>query len=184
MPLGIGAINAVRVAFYVILFMFSAVMIGLTAARLEYTTHLPPWDPLNHGHSFYNPIVAELLASSCLSLLWSLFALHILFPGWTFEYGVFSSFAGEMVGLFCLFVLWLVGAAISSTMWAELGWCHEYEACRLLTALVAFAWLGWAMLLFLLFITILFAVVNRALFWQMHGRYDPRTSGFGRTVRA
>ncbi|KZT67842.1 hypothetical protein DAEQUDRAFT_672484 [Daedalea quercina L-15889] len=180
MAFGIGSINAIRTLFYVLLFMFSAVVIGLTAARLEYTTHLPPWDPLNHGNSFYDPIVAELLASACLSLLWSLFALHILFPGRMFEYGIFSSFLGEMIGLFILFVLWLVGAAISSTFWAELGWCHEYRACRILTALVAFAWIGWATILFLLFITILFAVLNRALFWQMHGRYDPRASRFSK----
>ncbi|KZT02858.1 uncharacterized protein LAESUDRAFT_729843 [Laetiporus sulphureus 93-53] len=89
-----------------------------------------------------------------------------------------------MIGLFILFLLWLVGAAIASTMWGELGWCHEYEACRLLTALVAFAWLGWAMLLFLLFITAVYAIVNRALFWQMHGRYAPRASGFGPAFRA
>ncbi|KAH9837616.1 uncharacterized protein C8Q71DRAFT_553477 [Rhodofomes roseus] len=180
MPFGIGSINAIRTLFYVLLFMFSAVMIGLTAARLEYTTHLPPYDPLNHGVSFYDPIVAELLASACLTLLWSLFALHILWPGRMFEYGVFSSFLGEMVGLFILFVLWLVGAAISSTFWAQLGWCHEYRTCRILTALVAFAWIGWATILFLLFITILFAVLNRALFWQMHGRYDPRASTFNK----
>ncbi|CCM04158.1 uncharacterized protein FIBRA_06320 [Fibroporia radiculosa] len=176
MAFGIGTINAIRVFLYVVLFMFSAVMLGLTAARLEYTTHLRPWNPLNNGRPFYDPIIAELLASSCLSLLWSLFSLHILFPGWAFEYGVFSSFVAEMAGLFILFVLWIVGAAIASTMWAELEWCHEYEQCRLLMALVAFAWLGWAVLLFLLFISALFAVVNRALFWQMHGRYDPRTS--------
>lgn len=40
--------------------------------------------------------------------------LHILFPWRGFEYGVFSSFLGEMIGLFILFVLWIVGAAISS----------------------------------------------------------------------
>ena len=40
--------------------------------------------------------------------------LHILFPWSMFEYGIFSSFLGEMIGLFILFVLWLVGSAISS----------------------------------------------------------------------
>ncbi|PCH42806.1 hypothetical protein WOLCODRAFT_89997 [Wolfiporia cocos MD-104 SS10] len=183
MAFGIGTINGIRTALYVTLFIFSAVLIGLTAARLHYTTHLKWWDPLDGGVPFYDPIVAELLASACISLLWSLFALHVLFPSSRYEYGVFSSFAAEMVGLFILFLLWLVGAAIASTMWGNLGWCHIYEPCRLLTALVAFAWLGWIMLLFLLFINVLFAVINRALLWQMHGRYNPHASAFSRTVR-
>lgn len=34
-------------------FLFSIVLLGLTAARIRYTTHLPQGDPLNHGHSFY-----------------------------------------------------------------------------------------------------------------------------------
>lgn len=53
--------------------LFSAVLFGLTATRLHYTLHLPPNDPLNHGHSFYDPIAAELLAASILAMFWSSF---------------------------------------------------------------------------------------------------------------
>lgn len=73
--------------------LFSAVLLGLTAARLHYTTHLPRGDPLNQGQPFYgtcrahssdafhidvdthsclsDPIVAELLACSILAMVWA-----------------------------------------------------------------------------------------------------------------
>ncbi|KAI0945881.1 hypothetical protein AcV7_010002 [Taiwanofungus camphoratus] len=190
MPL--ASINGIRMSLYIALWLFAAVLLGLTAARLHYTTHLPPWDPLNHGHPFYDPIVAELLASAVLALLWASFAIHVLCPGRTHEYGLASCFAAELAALFVLFLLWLVGAAISSTYWGALGWCHVYAPCRVLSALVACAWVGWAALLGLLALAALLAGTNRALRWQMHGRYDPRASGagagvgvgWGRTVRA
>lgn len=33
--------------------IFSIVLLGLSAARLHYTTHLPPGDTLNGGNNFY-----------------------------------------------------------------------------------------------------------------------------------
>ena len=92
--------------------------------------------------------------------------------------------------------MWLVGAAIATvrsqllqrriqysapcpqSYWGNLHWCHVYKACRILTALVAFAWMGWIILLFLIVISITFAVVNGAFGHPMHGRYDPRTSTY------
>ncbi|KAJ2995061.1 hypothetical protein NUW54_g7453 [Trametes sanguinea] len=68
-----ATINGARVGLYVVLWLFSAVLLGLTATRLHYTLHLPPGDPLNNGNSFYDPIVAELLVTSVLGLLWSSF---------------------------------------------------------------------------------------------------------------
>ncbi|KAH9943628.1 hypothetical protein B0H21DRAFT_695466, partial [Amylocystis lapponica] len=164
--------------------VFSAVLLGLTAARLHYTTQLSVHDPLNAGHHFYDPIVAELLVSSLLTLLWTTFVTHTIFR--SFEYGRFTSFASELLGLFVLFVFWLVGAAIATTYWGNLNWCWAYAPCRLLTALVAFAWMGWIVLLALLVISALFAVANSAFGDPLHGRYDPRLSQYGpsRTVRA
>jgi hypothetical protein len=54
--------------------VFAVVLLGLTGARLHYTENLAPTDPLNGGHHFYDPIIAELLAASLLSMLWSTFA--------------------------------------------------------------------------------------------------------------
>ena len=51
--------------------LFSAVLLGLTATRLHYTLFLPPFDPLNNGQPFYDPIIAELLVTSVLALFWS-----------------------------------------------------------------------------------------------------------------
>jgi hypothetical protein len=54
--------------------IFAVVLMGLTAARIHYTENLSPEDPLNGGHHFYDPVIAELLAASILSALWSTFA--------------------------------------------------------------------------------------------------------------
>lgn len=54
--------------------VFAVVLLGLTGARLHYTDNLSPTDPLNGGHHFYDPVIAELLAASILSMLWSTFA--------------------------------------------------------------------------------------------------------------
>jgi len=176
-------ISGIRVALYVVLFLFSIVLLGLTADRLHYTLHLPPFDPLNNGNPFYDPIVAELLASSILTMLWSCYSIHTIHRG--YEYGLASSFTGEIVGLFILFVMWLVGAAIATSFWGALSWCWVYQPCRVLTALVAFAWLGWIVLFALLLMSAMFAIANRAWWDPMHGRHDPRASAYGnqRTVR-
>ncbi|KAL6307319.1 hypothetical protein BKA93DRAFT_727798, partial [Sparassis latifolia] len=161
----------------------SAVLLGLTAARLYYTTHLPAFDPLNQGVDFYDPIVAELLFSSILTLFWATWVIHVVVRN--FEWGLAVSFASELLGLSVVFVLWLVGAAIATNMWGDLHWCWIYQPCRLLTALVAFAWIGWITILVLLVLSTLFVTVNRALYAPLHGRYDFRSHfrNAGRTVR-
>jgi len=174
-----------RLFLYICLWVFSAVILGLTAARLHYTTHIPPFDPLNAGRNFYDPIVAELLATSIITLLWVSWVIHVLVR--RFELGLVSSFAHELLGLFVLFVLWLVGAAIATSYWGNLSWCWIYEPCRLLTAMVAFAWIGWITLFAVFVLSILFVVANDAFYRPMHGRYDPRLSMFGaprKTARA
>ncbi|EJF58863.1 hypothetical protein BD309DRAFT_927161 [Dichomitus squalens] len=172
-----ASINGFRVALYVVLWLFSAVLLGLTATRLHYTLFLPPFDPLNSGKPFYDPIVAELLVTSILALFWSSYIIHVIHR--SYDYGRFSSFAAELLGLMALFTLFLVGAAISSTFWGDLFWCHEFWQCRLLTALVAFAWMCWVMTFALIVISVLFAVANSAFFHPLHGRYDPHSSFFG-----
>jgi hypothetical protein len=50
------------------------VLLGLSAARINYTENLSPTDPLNGGQDFYDPVIAELLATSIIVTLWSMFA--------------------------------------------------------------------------------------------------------------
>ncbi|KAL0574011.1 hypothetical protein V5O48_007933 [Marasmius crinis-equi] len=64
---------ALRIGLYFALSLFAIVLLGLCAARINYTTNLPAGDPLNGGVHFYDPIVAELLATSILTMLWSWF---------------------------------------------------------------------------------------------------------------
>ncbi|KAI0820551.1 hypothetical protein BC628DRAFT_1422879 [Trametes gibbosa] len=170
--------NGIRVGLYVLVWLFSAVLLGLTATRLHYTLRLPPGDPLNNGNSFYDPIVAELLVTSVLAMFWSSFIIHVIHR--SYDYGRISSFAGELVGLLGLFALYLVGAAIASTYWGNLFWCHQFWQCRILTVLVAFAWMCWVLVFALVFVSAMLAATNGAFLRPLHGQYDARDSFFQR----
>ncbi|KZT21816.1 hypothetical protein NEOLEDRAFT_1181362 [Neolentinus lepideus HHB14362 ss-1] len=167
----------IRVALYSWLWVFSAVLLGLTAWRLYYTTHIPLGDPLNSGVDFYDPIVAELLATSILTLIWSSYIIHVI--SGVYERRLISRFRGELIGLLVLFVLWLVGAAIATTYWGNLHWCWIYRPCRILTALLAFAWIGWITIFFIFVYTLLFALSNNVVMEPLHARWNPRVSVFG-----
>ncbi|KAH9041890.1 hypothetical protein EDB83DRAFT_2228090 [Lactarius deliciosus] len=173
-------LSRVRFSLYCILWVFSVVLLGLTAARIHYTENLSPDDPLNGGYRFYDPVVAELLATSILVTLWSMFAIHAIYT--RRDRLIVHTFAAESIALFVLFVMWLVGTGIAtvrpffSSMWGDLGWCHQYSPCRLLTALVAIAWTGWVFLFFLLGASLMHSLVNRAWTEPMHGHLYPRDS--------
>ena len=55
-------------------FLFSIVLLGLSASRLHYTIFLPKGDPLNNGHPFYDPIVVELAITSIFAMFWSAYS--------------------------------------------------------------------------------------------------------------
>ena len=44
------------------------------------------------------------------------------------------------------------------SIWPSLAFCYQFEACRVLTAMMAFAWLGWVVLVGLIVVAILSAV--------------------------
>ncbi|GJE96156.1 hypothetical protein PsYK624_123490 [Phanerochaete sordida] len=167
-------VNGIRVFLYIALWLFAVVTLGLSAARIHYTLHIPAGDPLNGGQNFYDPIVAELIATSVITILWVPWVVSTITR--TYDYGIVSTFLSETIGLFILFVMWLVGAAIATSNWGDLAWCHIYLPCRVLTALVAFAWMGFILIFILLIISVMFSVANRAFRQPMHGRYDPRSS--------
>ena len=63
-------------------------------------------------------------------------------------------------------------------MWGNLQWCQQYQPCRLLSALVAFSWLGWIVLTAILGISLMFTFANKAFLEPLHGRWDPRMSTY------
>ena len=167
---------------------------------------LSSWSPPSSGSfghrictsssSFSPPLpVFQVLTSHARRALPTPCSIHVIHR--SYDYGRFSSFAFELFGLFALFAMFLVGAAISSvsssspslsslaradmrrpcqTFWGNLFWCHRYWQCRVLTVMVAFAWMCWVMTFALLIVNILFAVANSAFFRPLHGRYDPHAS--------
>ncbi|KAK7046127.1 hypothetical protein VNI00_007130 [Paramarasmius palmivorus] len=91
-----------------------------------------------------------------------------------------STFRGELIGSFILWIMILVGAAIASKPpWGNLSWCWIYLPCRVLTAMLAFAWLCFIFLTILIAIATIFAISNRAFNEPLHGRWDPRASHYG-----
>jgi len=165
-----------RVLLYIFLILSSLVLFGLTADRLRYTTHLPPGDPLNRGVSFYDPIVAELCASALFTFFLAIF--YTIVNARKSEKKRFSRIWFESILLAIVWIMLLVGAAISSKFWGNLNFCHQFRPCRILTAMVAFAWITWITVLFLLFSNIIYAIRYRAWTSHVHGRrWRRRTEG-------
>ncbi|KAI0027392.1 hypothetical protein K488DRAFT_90903 [Vararia minispora EC-137] len=168
--------SSIRIVFYILLWLFSVILLGLSCSRIHYTTHLERTDPLHNGRPFYDPIVAELIATTILAILWAPFAVHAIWK--RRERGLITSFAFEGVSLFVLWLMYLVGAAIATSIWGDLSFCRQFWQCRELTALVAFAWLSWITLFSLFSFAILIPARNNAWSAPMHGYYvPPRNSG-------
>ncbi|KAI0686230.1 hypothetical protein C8Q76DRAFT_762105 [Earliella scabrosa] len=152
--------NIVRLPLYIILWVFSALLFILTCVRLNYTLHLPPGDPLNGGRHFYDPVVAELLVCSILALGSIPLVMHWVPPIY-FQTSSSSNNLLELIALAVLWLLWLIGCCISTSIWPDLNFCYQFEPCRILTAMMAFAWLGWTALVGLNIVAIL-NVVQKA----------------------
>ncbi|KAI0798219.1 hypothetical protein C8Q75DRAFT_802105 [Abortiporus biennis] len=163
-------VNTIRIFLYVTLWIVSVILLGLAAYRIHYTTHLPRGDPLNGGRSFYDPIIAEVIFTTIVTILWVPFMVHILIE--RRDYGIATSFAGEVLSLCILFLFWIVGAGVSTNLWGDLSWCQEFLACRVLSTLVAFLWIGWVVILTLLVLSLLFAVTNKAWNQPSHGAHQ------------
>jgi len=167
-----SALSYIRAFSYFCLGIFSIVELGLTGSRLHYTEHLAPGgDILTLRSHFYDPIVVELLVTSVLTLFWAFYAFAAIIARW--ETKVIASYTGEVISLFGLFVMWIVGASIASdhSHWGDLNSCHGFRECRILTALVAFAWINfiWVFVHMLVSVGLGFAKKFAAPF---HGRND------------
>ncbi|KAF8466804.1 hypothetical protein DFH94DRAFT_676220 [Russula ochroleuca] len=161
----------VRIALYCILWILSLVLLGLSAARIHYTENLSPSDPLNGGQHFYDPVIAELLATSIIVMLWSMFAVHAIYM--RCNQLVIHTFGVECIVLSMIWMMWFTGTAIATSFWGNLGWCQQYSPCRLLTGLVAIAWIGWVLLLLLLGVALVHTFIHRAWTEPMHGHFYP-----------
>ncbi|KAI0640631.1 hypothetical protein C8Q79DRAFT_447658 [Trametes meyenii] len=173
--------TVIRLPLYIILWVFAAILLILTSARLNYTLHLPKGDPLNGGTNFFDPIVALLLVCSLLSLGTMPVVMHWVPPLIT---STASANLFELAALSVLWLLWLVGCVVSTSIWPNLMFCYEFAACRVLTAMMAFAWLGWIALVGLIVLAVLAAVQKarpaRAPFmveWTPQSSFAPPSVG-------
>ena len=126
----------------------------------------------------------------------------------------------ELASLSVIWLLWLVGCVVSTvstpivlrvslvtgaddigllrraschllqSIWPNLSFCFQFAPCRILTAMMAFAWLGWVALVGLIVIAVLTAVKkarpSRAplmVEWAARPGYYPRPSGGGGSGR-
>jgi len=165
-----------RIGLYAALIFFTFILFCLSAARLNYTNHLPRGDTLNSGHDFTDPIVVEILITTLMTIPWSIFIVYSIHNRYENRY--VSTFRGEIIGLGILWVFWIAGAAGATNPWGSLSWCQQFEACRVLSALVAFAWLGWLSLTALLGLSLLFSIANKSMTEPLHGRWNPRQSEY------
>ncbi|KAI0751917.1 hypothetical protein C8Q80DRAFT_1098279 [Daedaleopsis nitida] len=147
----------IRLPLYIILWVFSALLFILTCVRLGYTLHLPRGDPLNGGVNFYDPIVVELLVCSLLTLSSIPLVLGWVPPIYLSRSSTSNNLL-ELSALSFLWLLWLIGCCVSTSIWPSLAFCYQFEPCRVLTAMMAFAWLGWTALVGLIIVAILNSV--------------------------
>lgn len=162
----------VRLGLYAALAVCTFFVFVFCCARLNYTTTLHPSDSLNGGHRFHDPIVAELLFTSLLVMPWCGFMIYSIHKRYENKY--ISTFLAEVIVLSVIWLFWMVGTGIATSYWGSLGWCSHINACRILSALVAFCWLGWIALTALLSVTLLFVIANKAWREPVHGKWDPR----------
>ncbi|EIW62346.1 uncharacterized protein TRAVEDRAFT_164255 [Trametes versicolor FP-101664 SS1] len=147
--------TVLRLPLYVTLWVFAALLFIFTAVRLNYTLHLPKGDPLNGGSDFFDPIVAHLLVCSMLALGSIPFVMH-----WVPQLITSAASANlfELAALSVIWLLWLVGCVVSTSIWPNLSFCYQFAPCRILSAMMAFAWLGWIVLVVLIVLAVLNAV--------------------------
>ncbi|KAI0637492.1 hypothetical protein C8Q77DRAFT_369402 [Trametes polyzona] len=147
--------TVLRLPLYITLWVFAALLLILTSVRLNYTLHLPKGDPLNGGTNFFDPIVAHLLVCSLLALGSIPFVMHWVPPLIT---SAASANLFELAALSVIWLLWLVGCVVSTSIWPNLQFCYQFAPCRILSAMMAFAWLGWISLVVLIVLAVLTAV--------------------------
>ncbi|KAF8908777.1 hypothetical protein CPB85DRAFT_766533 [Mucidula mucida] len=143
-----------RLAAYFLLWFVSLVLMGLTAYRIHFT------ESVSLRRSYYDPIIVELLVSSILGIIWVPVAVVLLMgedADNTYRTSTVRArrlprrVVAEMIGLFILWLMWLVGAAITTNQIIPgRNYCARFtvflKECNTLTSILVFAWIGWSLL--------------------------------------
>ncbi|KAF9481101.1 hypothetical protein BDN70DRAFT_855794 [Pholiota conissans] len=143
-----GVCSPLRAFLYMCLFAFSVVLLGLTGYRIHYTKGLDNGDILTSSTNFYDPIIVELLVTSCLAIIFSLWLMIAILARIG---GPLGSFGAEHLMIWIIWIMFLVGAAITTHDWSNLKWCRgSYKACRILETIKAFSWICWGFTTFVI----------------------------------
>ncbi|KAL1695449.1 hypothetical protein GGG16DRAFT_99763 [Schizophyllum commune] len=162
--------SPLRKGLYALLTLLSITLAGLTITRIVNTESVPP-----PGRGSYDKVTAELLASSLLTIPWAIHAIHSLRR--RIDTGFGRSFAHELGALLVLWLLWLIGAAVATSHWTDQYSCWYQFSCRLLTAITAIAWSGFAIITFLVIASAILGSKKGGFGKPMHAQYDGRHAG-------
>jgi len=137
-------LSAARIPLYLTLWLFSIILLALTAARIDFTNKI----------GFYEQVIAELLVCSLFALLFAPFVLRFVHRYSDHEVLSYHPITVELVALAILWLMWLIGAAVASTDWPDLSACQSSQ-CSLISAILGFAWLGWITIIALIVVATL-----------------------------
>ncbi|EJD05283.1 uncharacterized protein FOMMEDRAFT_139746 [Fomitiporia mediterranea MF3/22] len=133
-----------RRALYALLWMISVAELGITGFRINFT---------RKNLHFHDPIVAELLVVSILTIIWApltlLFhrsALNRAGGTSTSRFGGFGFLHGETTGNFVIWIMWFIGAAIATHNWPTRAIAGPGKQGRILIVIVALAWVAFGLL--------------------------------------
>jgi len=164
-----------RMPLYALLWVVSVILLGLTGFRVEHTRHIG---------KFYEPIIVELLVTSALTILW------VPFAAWSLNNLRAASASGtgltrthpEPHGNFILWVMWLVGAAIATNDWPTAAVRGVGKQSRILAAILAFGWTGFALLTLIFVVTLMHHAAANAVGGTARGGVFGEKRAGGATV--
>ncbi|KAG8786368.1 hypothetical protein FRC16_001743 [Serendipita sp. 398] len=148
---------------YVVLGFWSIMLLIFTIVRLVYTLSPRSDTFLNGGRPFYEPCVMELSICALFGLIFS--AMMIFLLRTRKKITIISRTWFEVAVLGLLWFLWIGGAGSATTIWPDLNFCVQFSPCRVLQAMMAWAWLGWVTITFILLTSIFFSF--RARSWEL-----------------
>ncbi|KAF8153754.1 hypothetical protein B0H34DRAFT_617158, partial [Crassisporium funariophilum] len=149
-------------------------LLGLTAYRVHHTkdSNYGQAPDYNKTHFYVDSIIVELLVTSILSFLISLWFLSAILG--RVGRGPLGKYATEHLSLFIIWTMFLVGSAITTHKWRHLKYCRgSSKQCRILETIKAFAWICWILTTFLILAS-LANMTRRKHGWggPVHGRDD------------
>ncbi|KAF9255619.1 hypothetical protein L218DRAFT_1008396 [Marasmius fiardii PR-910] len=153
----------IRAWLYIVLFVFSLILFAICAARISFT---------NSNFGGYNPSVVEMLVTAILAMFWCGFMLFLFFADVVNPF--IQLYRDELIGLLILWLLWIGGAAAVSAVFTGVENCQWNDQCRLLSALLAFAWLGWITLTVIIALSAYISWKHGGLTTALHGRSSSR----------